>query len=147
MDRAVERRQRFVAGFPTKKAAERARIEALASASLHGQTSPARITVGDFLVRDWLPARQPRTAAAGRRHRGQLGVSTWASYSDVIDAYVIPHIGHVRLQDLTAEHLDRLYLASKPLEAVVDSRCLRRRCSTSTASCTRRSKTLSGSSG
>jgi len=108
MERTVERRQRFVAGFPTKKAAERARIEALASASLHGQAS-ARTTVGDFLARDWLPARQPRTAAAGRRHRGQLGVATWASYSDVIAAYVIPHIGHVRLQDLTAEHLDRLY--------------------------------------
>ncbi|GAB6939048.1 hypothetical protein JCM11754A_25750 [Isoptericola variabilis] len=58
-----------------------------------------RITTGDYLTR-WLD---------GKEAAGSIRPSTVRGYRDVITKYVAPTIGTVRLADLTAGHLDRMY--------------------------------------
>jgi integrase len=60
--------------------------------------TPEKITVGEYLVERWLPAK-----------RAQLRASTFAAYRDVIGLHVMPYIGGVLLQRLRAEDLDTLY--------------------------------------
>lgn len=70
---------------------------------------PSKQTVRDYLLDDWLPSRRPKSRRSGRGHRGQVGIGTWASYKQDVNAYVLPHVGAVKLQTLTPAHLERLY--------------------------------------
>ncbi len=60
--------------------------------------SPEKITVADYLVGRWLPLR-----------KRQIKASTWAGYSRNIELHIVPHIGRIPLQRLTADDLDGLY--------------------------------------
>lgn len=53
--------------------------------------------------------QEPRQRAAGRGHRGQVGVGTYDTYKGTVEAYIVPRLGSIRLQDLDATHLDGLY--------------------------------------
>jgi hypothetical protein len=79
----VERRQQFKGGFRTKREAQRALLDALASIEQRAYVDPIRQSVADFLLEEWLPARTPKTAG-GRGHRGQLGIGTWNDYRAII---------------------------------------------------------------
>jgi integrase len=108
MQDRVERRQQFRGGFRTKRDAQRALNDALASLDKGTYVDPARETVADYLLEDWLPARRVRDGG-GRGHRGQLGIGTWSEYRSSIRSYVIPRIGSVPLQQLSPKHLNQLY--------------------------------------
>lgn len=54
-------------------------------------------TVGDHL-HDWLELQRTR-----------LQPSTWRSYRGNVERYLAPHVGHLRLDELTVARLDRLY--------------------------------------
>jgi integrase len=56
------------------------------------------MTLGDYLVGDWLPARE-----------AALAPTTHASYLASVQNYLIPHIGTVQLRHLRADHLTSLY--------------------------------------
>jgi integrase len=60
--------------------------------------APSRLTLGAFLTEQWLP-----TARAAVRP------TTWTTYRIYAEAQVVPALGHVPLQALTAAHLNRLY--------------------------------------
>lgn len=74
-----------------------------------------RITFGAWLAR-WLSGPLQSTVPEG----------TYRFYKDRAERYLIPALGHMRLQDLTAEHLDDLYAklsrgekpATRPLSPV-----------------------------
>ncbi len=104
----VERRQQFRGGFRTKREAQRALIDALAALDSGGYVDPARQTVADYLLEDWLPARRPK-GGSGRGHRGQLGIGTWTDYRNVAKCYVVPRIGQIPMQKLSPADLNRLY--------------------------------------
>jgi integrase len=106
---SLERRQEFRGGFPTRRQAERARIEALATKNNGIRIPATRYTLKDYLLDEWLPARKPRTGRQGRGHRGQVSLGTWAAYRSTLVAYVIPRLGHLPLQELTAANLHCLY--------------------------------------
>ena len=57
-----------------------------------------RITLTDYLTERWLPVHERRVAP-----------TTADQYGRNIRLYVTPHIGHVSVQDLRADHLDALY--------------------------------------
>ena len=57
-----------------------------------------RITLTDYLTERWLPVHERRVAP-----------TTADQYRRNIRLYVTPHIGHVPVQDLRADHLDALY--------------------------------------
>lgn len=93
------RRQLSKGGFPTRKAAEESLSEALVA---HGRSptpkpKPSKQALSTYLTDDWLPALH------------DLKPTTRKGYADLVHAYVIPHIGDVRLCDLSAGQLIRLY--------------------------------------
>lgn len=93
------RRQITKGGFATKKACEEALAEALVG---YGRSSapkpkPSQQALATYLSDEWLPALH------------DLKPTTRKGYSDLVNAYVTPHIGDVRLCDLTSGQLVRLY--------------------------------------
>jgi integrase len=91
-----KRRQIRKGGYPTKTAAR----EALADVQrrlANGEQIGGSLTVAAYLE-DWLKAK----ATAGRR------ASTLAQYRIYVDNYLEPVLGHVRLSDLRAKHVDAL---------------------------------------
>ncbi|OWY58606.1 hypothetical protein B7486_79060, partial [cyanobacterium TDX16] len=60
-DGTGKRRQVSKGGFATRREAEGARVEALASMSNGTWVRPERLTMQDFLVDEWLPAQRPPT--------------------------------------------------------------------------------------
>ncbi len=108
MENRVERRQQFKGGFRTKREAQRALIEALSSIDRGTYVDPASQSVADYLIDEWLPERKPR-GNGHRGHRGQLGIGTWNDYQLIVSSYVLPRIGPVPLQKLSAADLSHLY--------------------------------------
>ncbi len=98
-DGAGHRRQVSKGGFRTRKEAEAARVEALASLQAGTFVRPDRLTVADFLFDEWLPTQRPPT----------LEESTYASYERNIRLHVVPNIGGILLQRLTPMDLNALY--------------------------------------
>ena len=83
-------------GCTSKRLAERALREMLTSVD-HGEyVDPSTISVGEYLTA-WLPTTRLRP-------------STMSVYRSQLTAYVLPQIGTVPLQRLTADMLDALYL-------------------------------------
>lgn len=90
------RRQLRQGGYRTKTDAR----EALADVQrriANGEQVGGSLTVAEYLE-DWLKAKE----SAGRR------ASTLAQYRIYVDNYLTPTLGHVRLSDLRAKHVDGL---------------------------------------
>jgi integrase len=94
-----KRRQRWVGGFPTQKAAKDARATALHKQATGSYTEPTKITVKEF-CEQWLEVQANR-----------LKPSTVFSYRKTLDTYLFPKLGAVRLQQLGPQHLDPFYAA------------------------------------
>lgn len=93
-----KRRQVKRRGFATKRAAIEA-MEELRAASRKGTfVPPARQSVRDFLLHDWLPAA-----------RRELEETTWEDYERKVRLHVVPAVGGVQLQALDAGALNVLY--------------------------------------
>ena len=58
----------------------------------------ARTTVAEYLTDTWLPAI-----------RATIKPSTAELYATIVDTYITPHIGGVRLQDVKPPHLNAIY--------------------------------------
>jgi integrase len=93
-----KRRQVKRRGFPTKKAAQLA-LDELRHDSRHGTyVPPARQTLGDYLVDDWLPAI-----------RTTIDRDTLSSYERNVRLHVVPALGGKRLQAIDGPTLNKLY--------------------------------------
>ena len=118
------RRQLRRRGFPTKKAAQAQLTVFLADKNRGVVVAPSRVTLGDYLLEVWLPAR-----------RSSLRPSTAAAYEGGIRNYVIPDLGRTRLQAVDGAALNRLYhrllTEGRTESGVVSGQvCHRRRCAT-----------------
>jgi len=96
-DASGRKRQKWVGGFRTKRAAEAAMVEALGRVQAGQFVDPGRLTVGEFLEQ-WLEAASPG-----------LRASTAAGYVMVLTKRVIPRVGAQRLASLTPGHLTAMY--------------------------------------
>jgi integrase len=96
-DSSGRKRQKWVGGFRTKRAAEAAMIEALGRVNAGQFVDPGRLTVGEFLEH-WLESVTPG-----------LRASTAASYAMVLTKRVLPRVGSHRLASLTPGHLTAMY--------------------------------------
>lgn len=92
------RKQHSKGGFRTKKEAQEFLTEAMAAIRGGVFSEPTKVTVGEFLLERWLPARKLAVRA-----------STWASYDTAINRHVIPHLGPIQIQQLSPDRLDRFY--------------------------------------
>jgi integrase len=95
---AGTRRQLRKRGFPTRKAAREAEAETLTRIAAGTFVAPTSERLGPYLTQTWLPTR---TAS--------LKPSTLASYRRLVDAYIVPALGHVRMRDLDAATLSTFY--------------------------------------
>lgn len=92
------RKQSTKGGFRTRKEAERALAESISQLGHGTFVEPTRQTVADYL-RDWLKTGETRG----------LRESTRVGYDVVVEKYVVPKLGVVALQKLTAAQLNGLY--------------------------------------
>jgi integrase len=88
---------KWVGGFPTEASAKKARDSARVAASRGEYVHANRITVAEFLT-GWLAV-----------HALEVKPRTRAGYGELIDTYVVPHIGAVRLQSVKPATLSGLY--------------------------------------
>jgi integrase len=93
-----KRRREWHSGYRTKRDAEAARVEILSRMQRGEYVSPSKLTTGAYLTDEWLPAM-----------RASLRSSTYESYRSVLEQRVVPRIGTVPLQRLTAPALNSLY--------------------------------------
>jgi integrase len=93
-----KRRRSWHSGFRTRKEAEAGLSKLLAALEGGTYAAPTRATVEDFLVGEWLPAV-----------RAEVRPGTWNLHRINVEAYIVPKVGHLRLQDLSPAHLNRLY--------------------------------------
>ena len=90
--------QRTKGGFATKRDAQIFLTATLATLQTGLFTEPTKLTVGDYLLERWLPGRS-----------ASLRTSTFDAYRRSLELHVIPAVGHVKIQQLAPDHLDRLY--------------------------------------
>ncbi len=94
-DDAGKRRQRQVGNFTTKRAAQAALNEALAGLQQGSYIAPSKQTVRDFLE-VWIDTIKP-----------EIALTAWTNYGEVVERYVLPHLGAIRLADLSAMDIKR----------------------------------------
>lgn len=85
-------------GYRTKKEAQRALTELLGELDRGSYVQPSRERFADFVEQQWLPAIQASV-------RG----GTYSGYSRDMRTYVLPTLGGLRMQDVTAGRLTALY--------------------------------------
>lgn len=93
-----KRRQSWKSGFRTRRDAERGLIELLGRLEGGSFVEPTRQTVGDFLC-EWLAAIEVRG----------LRPNTLSTYRMLVEKHLIPRVGSVPLQKLSASHLNSAY--------------------------------------
>ena len=96
-DENGKRIRKWHSGFATKRDAEAERIEILSRLQRGAYTAPSKITVAEFLRRDWLPAKTPTIEA-----------TTLATYRSDIGSKIIPALGTRPLQQLTPAEINGL---------------------------------------
>lgn len=94
------RRQVTKGGFATKKECESALTDRMADfgASPTAAVEPSKMALERYLRDEWLPVID-----------AALKPSTATSYRDLVEAYVIPHLGDLRLCDVTQGQVAKLY--------------------------------------
>jgi integrase len=85
-------------GFPTKKAAQEALSAELARFHKGAFVEPSKLTVEAFLLEQWFPAIE-----------GRLRRSTRANYETNLKVHIIPALGALKLQRLTAPRIASFY--------------------------------------
>jgi len=93
-----ERRRAIKGGFATRKECQAALSKVLVAVEARTFTPPTRITVKAFLLDEWLPAV-----------KGTLRPTTYASYTMLAREHIIPRLGSLQLQKLTATSINALY--------------------------------------
>lgn len=93
-----EGRKQHTKSFRTKKEAQQFLTDTMAAIRGGVFSEPSKVTLGEFLLERWLPTKKMA-----------VRVSTYASYRGLVERHVIPALGHVQIQQLTADRLDRFY--------------------------------------
>src|SRR5207244_16232 len=95
VDARGRRRQKWRGGFVTKRQAEQALAEFVHALNSGAFIEPSRLTVGEFLVQQWLPAI-----------RSTVRPSTLLSYESYIRNYYVPYLGTAPLQKVSGAMLN-----------------------------------------
>jgi integrase len=88
-------------GHRTQREAKAAAAALLTDAARGRYVAPETLTLSDYLLSEWLPARANADVSRGTRDTERTMVASW----------ILPHVGSVPLQKLSARHLDALYAA------------------------------------
>jgi integrase len=86
-------------GYRTQREARSAAAALRTDAARGRYVPPAKLTVAGYLVGEWLPSRANADISENSRDVETIMVRAW----------IVPHIGEIALQKLSARDLDRLY--------------------------------------
>ncbi len=93
-----KRIRRWHSGYPTKKEAQSARTEILAQLQTGTYVPPSKITLAEYLLDQWLPAKA-----------ATIRPNTQATYRTYATAHILPTMGARRLQQITGAEITSLY--------------------------------------
>jgi integrase len=94
----LERRQDFHSGYKTKREAEEELAKVIGALATGTFIHPSKLTVDEYLQREWLPAI-----------RATIRPTTFLSYSGHVEHHLIPALGRIPLQQLSAGHINAFY--------------------------------------
>ena len=97
-DENGRRRQKWHSGFRTKREASEALTEILGRLASRQYVSPSKLTLGEFLKDEWLPAV-----------RGSVRPLTFDSYEGNVRNHIVPRLGSVQLQAVSPARLNGMY--------------------------------------
>src|SRR5680860_1402401 len=98
LEETVTRRQEMKAGFATKREAQEALTTVMASLSSGTYIEPSRMLTSEFLRGEWLPAI-----------RSTIRPTTYLSYQGHVERHIIPALGVLPLQQLSAPRINAFY--------------------------------------
>ncbi len=98
-----QRRRLSKGGFATEKAAQTALNDLVPKVQHGGFVAPTRITLREFAIDKWLPAM-----------KSTVRPSTALSYEGHVRAHIVPELGALKMEKVTAPRIQALY--SKLLE-------------------------------
>ena len=93
-----ERRRAIKGGFATRKEAQAAMAKVMVSVEEKSYVAPSRLTVREYLTREWLPAIE-----------FTVRPTTYRSYVQHVQFHIVPHIGSLRLEKVSGATLNALY--------------------------------------
>jgi integrase len=104
LQETVKRRQEMKAGFASKREAQEALTQVMASISTGAYIEPSRMLLSEFLVGEWLPAIEK-----------SIRPTTFLSYKGHVERHIVPALGRNPLQQLSGAQINAFYanLANK----------------------------------
>jgi hypothetical protein len=93
-----ERRRAIKAGFVSRKEAQAAMAKVMVAVEERSYVAPSRLTVREYLTKEWLPAIE-----------STVRPTTYRSYVQHVTFHIVPHIGSLRLEKVTGATLNALY--------------------------------------
>ena len=99
-----ERRRAIKAGFASRKEAQAAMAKVMVAVEERSYVAPSRLTVREYLTKEWLPAIE-----------STVRPTTYRSYEQHVSFHIVPHIGSLKLEKVNGATLNALYakLASR----------------------------------
>ena len=92
------KQQKKVGGFETRKAATEYHNQFMTSVQQGRRRGTTKLRVGEYLVKEWLPKQE-----------NALKASSFASYQRIVNSYLVPHIGNIRLEEVTARRVEQMF--------------------------------------
>ena len=92
-----ERRRAIKAGFHTRKEAQAAMAKVMVAVAERSYVAPSRLTVREYLTREWLPAIE-----------ATVRPTTYRSYEQHVSFHIVPHIGSLKLEKVGGATLNAL---------------------------------------
>jgi Phage integrase, N-terminal SAM-like domain len=134
---AEERRRETKAGFATRKECAAAMAKVLVAVEERSYVARTKVTVRDFLQKEWLPSI-----------RATIRATTYRSYVQHVECHIVPHIGNLSWRSCRARP-STLSTPSSPRAARsrVKAASLLFRSVTYTPSCIGHSRMRSGGAG
>jgi integrase len=93
-----ERRRAIKGGFATQRECQTAMNKVLTAVEERTFVAPTKVSVKEFLVREWLPAI-----------KGTIRASTYSSYKLHVERHIVPELGTLQLSRLTPSALNAFY--------------------------------------
>ena len=93
-----ETQQKKFGGFKTRKAATEYHNQFMTSVQQGRRRGTTKLRVGEYLVKEWLPKQE-----------NALKASSFASYQRIVNSYLVPHLGNIRLEEVTARRVEQMF--------------------------------------
>ena len=93
-----ERRRAIKAGFRSRKEAQAAMAKVMVAVEERSYVAPSRLTVREYLTKEWLPAI-----------KSTVRPTTYRSYVQHVQFHITPHIGSLKLEKVNGATLNALY--------------------------------------